>query len=785
MSGRPYALVGSKDSRASQSTETQGASTTGRAATGRHSVYLINICLWVKPKKSNFSIRAAAMPSCACLYHKRLGADRGPQPAAAAAAAAGGAADEQQQQQQQQQHQQQGGCGYCENVYDEGAAACSCRKGAEAIKRGRWCSWIWGAPRRCCIFVRRGPPGAPWAIPKELLLVFYMMSAMLTSCVYFGFPSIRRMLLQSGAYEWLCGDEPDTSTAAAASAAAAAAAAAEEAAEEDRIHAKCRAQDAAVAPLFTVALVSHSMMSAVAGMLLDHAGPKLTALVGQGLNILGWLLLGLSNKSLPFYIPAFICIGSGADTSYLPLLKIVSLFHRRGVVIALLGVACTSSFALPVVLEKIWLSNADWRFSHVCGVYLLLGPGVGLAVALFFIPWRPFSSSNIHNHKQRRCLSLCESNSGSSIPLSLTTLATDAAADPQPLSETPAAAAAKAKAAAAGGGVGGGHTQTSPTNSACIDVPEASHLVQKDCSKCSSSSSSRSKGSSSKSSSSKTTIITTSSGGSSSSKGEQKQKQQQQQQHTARHSFLSEFLSIRFLCILLLAAAQQLAISFYHMSAHRLLEPQVSRHLDIFLSLACIPCVFFGIAIDLFGILRVLALSNFLGFCAYAVTLGAPAYTLHMASLVSFCGYVALDSELVFCCVSIMFSSSNFGRLAGLAQATGGLLSLISIPLYNSVSMRWFNGDCKPVALGLTVMLACIFPLLGLLYWLQRRLAAAAAAAAAAAVGEQQLEANKASASIGIQLTATTAAVDGRGSDPRTRPPSPRQHAQPIAAAPV
>ncbi|KAL8275072.1 hypothetical protein Esti_000951 [Eimeria stiedai] len=662
---------------------------------------------------------AAAMPTCSCFYHKRLGDEQGlspppsrSPPAGAVAAAAAGARE----QQQQQLQQQQGGgiCGKCEGCCGE-AAACSCRKRDEEGRKQRRSSWLWGP-------LKSAPLGASLKTPKELLLVLYMVSAMLTSCVYFGFPSIRRMLLQAGAYEWLCGEETDSPAAAAAEG---------EAAEEDRIHAKCRAQDAEVAPLFTVALVSHSLMSAVAGTLLDHAGPKLTALVGQSLNILGWALLGLSSKRMPAYIPAFICIGAGADTCYLPLLKIVSLFQRSGVVIALLGVACTSSFALPVILERMWTANAHWRFSDVCGVYLLLGPGVGLSVALLFIPWKSFPPSKTNSRKQTPCLSLCES--GSSIPLSLTTLATDAAADPQPPLET--------TAAAGGGGA-------SLSHSACIDVPDASHLVQRDCS---SGNGSKSRSGSSKSSCSKTTTCTIATTASSS---KQQQQQLQLQQQISRQSFLSEFLSIRFLCIPVLAAVQQLAISFYHMSAHRLLEPQVSRHLDIFLSLACIPCVLLGIAIDLFGILPVLAFSNFLGLCAYAVTLGAPAYTLHMVSLVSFCGYVALDSELVFCCVSYMFSSGNFGRLAGLAQAAGGLLSLISIPLYNSVSMHWYNGNCKPVAFGLTLVLACVFPIQALLWWLQRRLAAAAA-------GEQQAGVvNAGLASKEIQLTAASAAPD-------------------------
>ncbi|KAL8439663.1 hypothetical protein Efla_004571 [Eimeria flavescens] len=601
-----------------------------------------------------------------------------------------------------------------------------------------------------CLLLTGGPRGAPQSIPKEVLLVFYMLSAMLTSCVYFGFPVLRRMLVVSGAYEWLCEEEAAAGAEAAAADAAAAeadaadaeAAAAADAWYEAAGQVKCKAQDAAVAPLLEVALVSHSLMSAVAGALLDHAGPKLTALIGQGLNVCGWLLLLLSGKRLPGYVPAFICIGLGADTCYLPLMKIVDLFGRRsGLVISLLGVACTASFAVPLVLEQIWLSQPAWGFADVCGVYLLLGPGVAIPIALFLVPWKAFAARDTQT--SCRCPSLRESNSGSSIPASLTTAGTDsnaaAAADPH---ADPAAAAAAAA--------------DSPTLT-CISVPEAAQLMRKG------GNSKNCKGSKSRSSDCN----------SSSSK----EQQQQQQAIDKRQDFFSELISIRFLCIPLLAASQQLAIAFYHMAAPSLLQRGVSRHLDVFLSMACIPCVFFGLAIDVIGIFRVLLFVNLLGFISYATTLGAPLYGLHMASLTAFCGYVALDSELIFCCISKLFSGSNFGKLAGIAQATGGLVSLLSIPLYNRISMVTYGGDCQPAAWGLTVLLACGFPLLGFLWWLQRTEAAAAAAA-----GEQQAT-RKAKPSSSIELTPAAALAAAEAATATRSSLCPQTISEPEAAA--
>ncbi|XP_026190862.1 uncharacterized protein LOC34620849 [Cyclospora cayetanensis] len=529
---------------------------------------------------------------------------------------------------------------------------------------------------------RGSPPGLLDWIPKEFLLIVYMASALLTGCVYFGFHSLRRMLLQSGAYAWLCeGDATVVSVSDGSES--------EVGALSDSDVLLCDMQDAAVSPLITVAMVSHSLMSAVAGALLDRVGPKATAMMGQGFNALGWLLLAVCNSSFPAYVPAFLCMGLGADSCYLPLLKIVNRFSaRRATVISLLGVACTASFGVPMVLEAIWRMRPQWEFSTLCWVYILMGPGFCLLIAVVLVPWTAFpdvqeqeQEGEKHGAKDRMQQledkgHVCPSpvSTDNSINISIETSAgshMDSVAMQSDGSSMLPKESENAQAdipAAVDTSTAGPATAAAPTPGKVV-LPAA--------------------------------------------EGETQQR--------GRSSFMSEFLCVRYLCILILASSQQLAISFFQMAGPRLLDPPVGTQMDRYISLAFIPCILIGAAIDLFGILPILSCINTLGFLAYAFTLAPASYGAHVASLICFCGYISLDSELIFCCINSMFSSTNFGRLAGVCQAAGGIVSLSSIPLYNTLSVGIHRGDCKPVAWALTAVLGLMYGLLSVLFWVSKR----------------------------------------------------------------
>lgn len=88
----------------------------------------------------------------------------------------------------------------------------------------------------------------------------------------------------------------------------------------------CEAQNSAVGNIFVTCLAFAFSFSLAAGLLLDYLGPRLTALIGQVMNALAWILLAFGSESSQTYIAAFIFMGIGSDIGYLPLLSAANLF---------------------------------------------------------------------------------------------------------------------------------------------------------------------------------------------------------------------------------------------------------------------------------------------------------------------------------------------------------------------------------------------------------------------------------------------------------------------------
>ena len=206
----------------------------------------------------------------------------------------------------------------------------------------------------------------PYGLNRYILLGVYVVNALLTSCVYFGWGPLSSMLFRGGIYIWLCTTE-------------------EQSEATITNQPVCVAQDIGVQRLFTVCYAAHFILSALAGALVDVAGPKTTALLGQTLSICGWLFLGASSQSFRAVIPAFIMIGASCDLCFFPILSISNLFPGSvGFALTCLSAASSLSFAVPLMLQAV--QTAGVSFSGVCWGYAVLGPFFCLLLVFFFIP---------------------------------------------------------------------------------------------------------------------------------------------------------------------------------------------------------------------------------------------------------------------------------------------------------------------------------------------------------------------------------------------------------------
>ncbi|PFH38761.1 hypothetical protein BESB_011030 [Besnoitia besnoiti] len=149
---------------------------------------------------------------------------------------------------------------------------------------------------------------------------------------------------------------------------------------------KCEAEEVAVQGWCTNAIVSEICWSWLSGLLLDHLGPKATAMIGSASLLVVSLAVGASRHLQTSKWPSII-VGCSLSMAFLPSLTIANLFPTaRNSVIGLLTLARFLSAAATLVLRSVYLEGRhreDTRTTAYTYVALCVGGCVFIA-ALFF-----------------------------------------------------------------------------------------------------------------------------------------------------------------------------------------------------------------------------------------------------------------------------------------------------------------------------------------------------------------------------------------------------------------
>ncbi|KAL8433478.1 hypothetical protein ACSSS7_003868 [Eimeria intestinalis] len=246
--------------------------------------------------------------------------------------------------------------------------------------------------RSCC----GGGDGSPWwrlggwrgcgcCAPRSVVLTASTTMSLLTGGIYFGWASLASIMLKSGSFASLCSpaDAPQHTPAAAAGAA-----------DLGNINeqALCDLQEAAVQHLYSFTLFVMMFASLFAGTFMDAWGPRSTALLGYGLNVLASVCLASTRWfGDSFLYLGCLLLGAATDTGFLPLLTTSRLFPRHsGFIICILGSAASASFGVPPVLEVLAARMQLQRPLDVFWGYAIGGPGLCLLLTCLFIPHSGF-----------------------------------------------------------------------------------------------------------------------------------------------------------------------------------------------------------------------------------------------------------------------------------------------------------------------------------------------------------------------------------------------------------
>eukprot|EP00922_Rhytidocystis_sp_ex-Travisia-forbesii_P057862 GHVS01085624.1.p1 GENE.GHVS01085624.1~~GHVS01085624.1.p1 ORF type:complete len:603 (-),score=93.90 GHVS01085624.1:694-2502(-) len=500
---------------------------------------------------------------------------------------------------------------------------------------------------------------------RYLLVVVYMFMSFSTGCLYWGWSDgFRELLYREKAYAWMC-SPPSTSTTSAA----------------------CPAQEVAVNNLSTIALVSHMVFSSFSGGLLDTIGPKYTGLVGCAIKAIGWCLLGLSGPNFQAYILAFVFIGGSTDATYLPTLSAAcGLLKMKGLAVALLGSAMSTSSAVPVILNAIGTS-VDSGGTTGSGVSLLtlcigyIGVAIGgyVLLSMFILP----VSRKFYVQLEEKTL---QGVAGEAI-----------------------------KEQEGGGKKGEGQEESAERETEGSVTPEqrVSHYVVVD----------GEKGNDTHDAESKPPPPPEEEmGGRRMGKDGCWRRLRNWYQAVwvkegrdfRRFLFDSSFLLIiPFLFISLLRNA------FLSKSSLNQLGKAVDTIWGRVRPFSFLACIGFGLVADFFGVFTALFIVNLTGMLCYLLLLGSTIVWKYLTICVFF----------VFCsyCLSSLFTyiqqtqpARHFGKLSGIANTTAGLLTLLDIPIYDWVQTT-LEGDFLPANLIMIGLSVVNFVIWGYLLWRRRK----------------------------------------------------------------
>ncbi|CDJ43210.1 hypothetical protein ETH_00008465 [Eimeria tenella] len=184
----------------------------------------------------------------------------------------------------------------------------------------------------------------------------------------------------------------------------------------------------------------------------------------------------------------------------------------------------------------------------------------------------------------------------------------------------------------------------------------------------------------------------------------------------SKHSFLKTMFSERYILIVIYFIAVGWITSFYQEAHDRILEQTALEFLGSALPFSFIPCIILGKLSESIGILAVMGIVNTSGVLAYAFSLKQTVAT-GIISVLCFMVYMSLFVSQVFVFVEENFPAKFFGRLIGIVQLVGGLLSLLCSPLFH-LTVGLGQKGLYVVQLPMIGLLLAMYLVLARLWWI-------------------------------------------------------------------
>ena len=184
-------------------------------------------------------------------------------------------------------------------------------------------------------------------------------------------------------------------------------------------------------------------------------------------------------------------------------------------------------------------------------------------------------------------------------------------------------------------------------------------------------------------------------------------------------TFLKTLFSEKYLLVVIYFIAVGWITSFYQEAHDRILVQTAQHFLGSALPFSFIPCIILGKLSETIGILPVMGIVNTSGALAYAFSLKQTTAT-GIISVLWFMVYMSLFVSQVFVYIEGTFPAKFFGRLIGIVQLVGGLLSLLCSPLFR-LTVGLGPKGLYVVQLPMIGLLLLMYFVLARMWWIGRQ----------------------------------------------------------------
>ncbi|KAK2197328.1 bifunctional Major facilitator superfamily/MFS transporter superfamily [Babesia duncani] len=206
-----------------------------------------------------------------------------------------------------------------------------------------------------------------------VLIILYGWIVIMSSSIYYNWPSMSRLMIRNGIYEWHC--DPL------------------EIEGKDVSEIKCEAQRLHLAHLFVVIHGVDMTASLITGFIIERYTQRYVLVAGELCACLAWSMLAMGLKSDFWVAFAFSLVGLSGACIFMVCLNVLEFFpDNRGFAICfLISLADDLSVVVPLILNGIYTLLGNDKFYLVSIVYLLSSALPGLCIAFLAMPNKSWS----------------------------------------------------------------------------------------------------------------------------------------------------------------------------------------------------------------------------------------------------------------------------------------------------------------------------------------------------------------------------------------------------------